>query len=230
MSALRRSAPPATTTRRTSPEPSWAGATWYGDSSGTYWTVNPKEYADPRKHGPEYLARARRAAGAADPDPGGWPGTGDAGPTATPDPTAPGPTSAGDPATSERARPPTGSGARTSPGGGSTTGRRTADPGGRTRAIDRDRGVGPARVDEGFERRRSDGRWDIDVPGRAGWAHLHLDVDRVRFHVGRAGVRRRSCVGRPAAPGCVAWSRVRIFRGVGRARLLGRIRDVGRTG
>jgi curved DNA-binding protein CbpA len=43
--------------------PAWDGATWYGASSGTYWTVNPKEYADPRKHGPEYLARARRAGG-----------------------------------------------------------------------------------------------------------------------------------------------------------------------
>ncbi len=44
-------------------EPGWTGATWYGASSGTYWTINPKEYADPRKHGPEYLARARRSAG-----------------------------------------------------------------------------------------------------------------------------------------------------------------------
>lgn len=43
-------------------EPGWSGATWYGTSSGTYWTINPKEYADPRKHGPEYQARARRAA------------------------------------------------------------------------------------------------------------------------------------------------------------------------
>src|SRR5262249_37226930 len=42
-------------------EPDWAGASWYGTTSGTYWTVNPKEYADPRKHGPEYQARARRA-------------------------------------------------------------------------------------------------------------------------------------------------------------------------
>jgi hypothetical protein len=40
-------------------EPEWDGATWYGGSSGTYWTVNPKEYADPRKHGPEYQARGR---------------------------------------------------------------------------------------------------------------------------------------------------------------------------
>jgi hypothetical protein len=44
-------------------EPDWGGASWYGTTSGTYWTINPKEYADPRKHGPEYQARARRAAG-----------------------------------------------------------------------------------------------------------------------------------------------------------------------
>jgi curved DNA-binding protein CbpA len=43
-------------------EPSWEGATWYGESSGTYWTINPREFADPRKHGPEYQARARREA------------------------------------------------------------------------------------------------------------------------------------------------------------------------
>jgi hypothetical protein len=45
-------------------EPDWGGASWYGTSSGTYWTLNPREYADPRKHGPEYQARARRAAAA----------------------------------------------------------------------------------------------------------------------------------------------------------------------
>ena len=45
-------------------EPEWSGGTWYGASSGTYWTLNPKEYADPRKHGPEYQARARRRSGA----------------------------------------------------------------------------------------------------------------------------------------------------------------------
>lgn len=44
-------------------EPGWSGGTWYGASSGTYWTINPKEYADPRKHGPEYQARGRRRAG-----------------------------------------------------------------------------------------------------------------------------------------------------------------------
>jgi hypothetical protein len=42
-------------------DPEWDGGAWYGPSSGTYWTLNPREYADPRKHGPEYLARARRA-------------------------------------------------------------------------------------------------------------------------------------------------------------------------
>ncbi len=41
-------------------EPEWGGSSWYGTTSGTYWTINPKEYADPRKHGPEYQARARR--------------------------------------------------------------------------------------------------------------------------------------------------------------------------
>ncbi|MBI3749349.1 MAG: DnaJ domain-containing protein [Chloroflexi bacterium] len=45
-------------------EPDWSGASWYGTTSGTYWTINPREYADPRKHGPEYQARARRATGA----------------------------------------------------------------------------------------------------------------------------------------------------------------------
>jgi Meckel syndrome type 1 protein len=44
-------------------EPEWSGGTWYGASSGTYWTLNPKEYADPRKHGPEYQRRARRGTG-----------------------------------------------------------------------------------------------------------------------------------------------------------------------
>ncbi len=44
-------------------DPEWDGGEWYGPSSGTYWTINPREYADPRKHGPEYQARARRPAG-----------------------------------------------------------------------------------------------------------------------------------------------------------------------
>jgi molecular chaperone DnaJ len=49
-------------------EPGWSGGSWYGQSSGTYWTINPREYADPRKHGPEYQARARRASQPARPD------------------------------------------------------------------------------------------------------------------------------------------------------------------
>jgi hypothetical protein len=40
----------------------WSGAAWYGPSSGEYWIINPREYADPRKHGPEYQSRARRMA------------------------------------------------------------------------------------------------------------------------------------------------------------------------
>ena len=45
---------------RDSGDPAWGGAAWYGPTSGEYWTVNPREYADPRKHGPEYQSRARR--------------------------------------------------------------------------------------------------------------------------------------------------------------------------
>ncbi|HUQ43533.1 MAG TPA: J domain-containing protein [Candidatus Limnocylindria bacterium] len=48
-------------------DPAWSGAAWYGPSSGEYWIINPREYADPRKHGPEYQQRARRlAAGGVD--------------------------------------------------------------------------------------------------------------------------------------------------------------------
>ena len=38
----------------------WDGAEWVGADSGTYWRVNPKEYADPRKHGAQYRARGKR--------------------------------------------------------------------------------------------------------------------------------------------------------------------------
>jgi curved DNA-binding protein CbpA len=54
-------------------DPEWQGGSWYGASSGTYWTINPREYADPRKHGPEYQARARRAARDGDHEPNGAP-------------------------------------------------------------------------------------------------------------------------------------------------------------
>ena len=53
-------------------DPGWEGASWYGTDSGTYWTVNPREYADPRKHGPEYQERARRAASGEEPPPAGY--------------------------------------------------------------------------------------------------------------------------------------------------------------
>jgi hypothetical protein len=46
---------------RDAAETTWGGASWYGTTSGEYWTINPREYADPRKHGPEYQSRARRA-------------------------------------------------------------------------------------------------------------------------------------------------------------------------
>jgi DnaJ-like protein len=45
-------------------DPRWAGASWYGPTTGEYWIVNPREYADPRKHGPGYSSRGR----ANDPD------------------------------------------------------------------------------------------------------------------------------------------------------------------
>jgi hypothetical protein len=48
-------------------DPTWSGASWYGPSSGEYWIVNPREYADPRKHGPEYQQRARRPLDGTDP-------------------------------------------------------------------------------------------------------------------------------------------------------------------
>jgi curved DNA-binding protein CbpA len=49
-------------------DPEWSGASWYGPTSGTYWRINPKEYADPRKHGPEYQARGRRRGSGVDVD------------------------------------------------------------------------------------------------------------------------------------------------------------------
>ena len=56
-----RKATPGSTTYGGASDPddtSWEGSSWYGQSSGEYWRVNPREYADPRKHGPDYQARA----------------------------------------------------------------------------------------------------------------------------------------------------------------------------
>ncbi|HEX5239448.1 MAG TPA: hypothetical protein VFW20_00450, partial [Candidatus Limnocylindrales bacterium] len=44
---------------RDASDPRWAGASWYGPTTGEYWIVNPREYADPRKHGPGYSSRGR---------------------------------------------------------------------------------------------------------------------------------------------------------------------------
>lgn len=58
-----RATPGSTTYDGAGPEDSdqpWDGAEWVGADSGTYWRVNPKEYADPRKHGAEYRARGKR--------------------------------------------------------------------------------------------------------------------------------------------------------------------------
>ena len=58
-----RATPGSTTYDGAGPEESdqpWDGAEWVGADSGTYWRVNPKEYADPRKHGAEYRARGKR--------------------------------------------------------------------------------------------------------------------------------------------------------------------------
>ena len=79
--------------------PDWGGASWYGTTSGTYWTINPKEYADPRKHGPEYQARARRAGRARSS------GTAREAPRTGPDP-APPEAIAGDDAPASDAAPP----------------------------------------------------------------------------------------------------------------------------
>ena len=49
-----------------SDDPTWQGASWYGPTSGEYWTVNPREYADPRKHGPDYQSRASERAARAE--------------------------------------------------------------------------------------------------------------------------------------------------------------------
>jgi hypothetical protein len=107
---------------------SWAGASWYGPTSGEYWRVNPREYADPRKHGPEYQSRARRRSTTSGEawDPAAEPVGSDATPQA---PGAPGPRPRPEPvgpARSEaRTRPAPGQGA---PDPGPAPGRAWAPP------------------------------------------------------------------------------------------------------
>ena len=121
-------------------EPDWRGASWYGTTSGTYWTLNPKEYADPRKHGPEYQARARRAVRARPPEVGATdaadgsaegPGTGETAPAGG-EPEGPGrtPGSAGRPISEPIADPAAGPTHTTSSWWDSTTGPAAATGGG----------------------------------------------------------------------------------------------------
>jgi len=84
---------------RDASDPRWAGASWYGPTSGEYWIVNPREYADPRKHGPGYSSRVRSGSAhgegpepepavdteaAGDPQPVGTPAPGPPSPEAAP--------------------------------------------------------------------------------------------------------------------------------------------------
>ncbi len=86
-------------------EPDWGGASWYGTTSGTYWTLNPKEYADPRKHGPEYQARARRQLSGSEDADGIDPGTPAPAPPPEPDAPAPSRHAPSGPATGDPERP-----------------------------------------------------------------------------------------------------------------------------
>ena len=93
-------------------DPAWEGATWYGAGSGTYWTLNPKEYADPRKHGPEYQARSRRARGGSPSDADSFPGE---------------PPDTDDPSTASTSNEPPGGG--TDPAGSPAPGQESSAPG-----------------------------------------------------------------------------------------------------
>ncbi len=120
-------------------EPDWRGASWYGTTSGTYWTLNPKEYADPRKHGPEYQARARRSVRARPPEVGatdatagsaGEPGPGENAPAGEPGGPGQGPVTNGRPVSEPIADPAAGPTHTTSSWWNSTTGPAAASSGG----------------------------------------------------------------------------------------------------
>ena len=111
------------------PEPAWQGASWYGESSGTYWRINPKEYADPRKHGPEYQARSRRVAADM------------AATAAAPAATAAAAAAAGAPSASARPAAPAGDPGRATSASGGPVGATQAGPAGRDAAA---AGSGPA--------------------------------------------------------------------------------------
>lgn len=110
----------------------WSGASWYGPSSGEYWIINPREYADPRKHGPEYQQRARRpldgetsaaSDAAAEVAGGAWQSSGARGESGS-GPSAAGPSAAG--AAAARATTGAGPAAARATAGGASAPRATA--------------------------------------------------------------------------------------------------------
>ncbi|HEY6012534.1 MAG TPA: hypothetical protein VIU37_00955, partial [Candidatus Limnocylindrales bacterium] len=88
---------------RDATDPRWAGASWYGPTTGEYWIVNPREYADPRKHGPGYSSRLRTGSGLD--EPGLGQSAADVPPDAAADPPTAEAMGAGAPTTSADAMP-----------------------------------------------------------------------------------------------------------------------------
>ena len=212
--ASRKATPGSTTydeAKETPLDPEWEGGAWYGPSSNTYWTINPREYADPRKHGPEYQARARRASQERGADGDGGPADHRRLPARPPPPSRAGPGAAASP------RPPMAAmraGARTA----GNTRRRIETPGSEPRRARAGRSAaGPAdgitrptpsrcrtsRPWRARRRRATCSRSPVGRAGAGGWSialiawppvgygvgHADLDHDRlrpVRHHVRRA--------------------------------------------
>ena len=228
-----RKATPGSTTydeaKETPLDPEWEGGAWYGPSSNTYWTINPREYADPRKHGPEYQARARRAA--QERSAGGDGGPADLDGSAARPPTPPSPAGPGAAASPRPPMAATRAGARTA---GPTRRRRSSPRGGGPGvggrvvprpAVATDGVLGRRRAAAGPRGRRAQGvapqparagppaglalaagdRADRLAAGRLRRGHADLDHDRlrpVRRDVRRAvaaGAARRAAADRGGA-------------------------------
>ena len=194
-------------------EPDWGGASWYGTTSGTYWTINPKEYADPRKHGPEYQARARRATrqavGDGD-DPVREPGLDDptdttAGPTPGPTDTTAGPSAGPTHSTASWWDSTAGADARPSNDGEArtTTHEPPPRPPDRGRPADRPTEAPPppdlatAATDLGralTDERSARGRWRL-VQAVVGWLPLALGLGWLVGEVSGCGRFAASCDG-----------------------------------
>ncbi|HSK51917.1 MAG TPA: J domain-containing protein [Clostridia bacterium] len=159
-------------------EPDWTGASWYGTSSGTYWTINPREYADPRKHGPEYQARARRRAAQSDdgPDPEGIDAPPDGEPDDGPAETAP----------DEPAPAPGG----TAPGGASTWRAAAETAAGSAWSAAAGAGGGPAGAAQPGERGRRSGAPPPASPGSTDGPSVE-DVRRILLEGKPAGIAGR---------------------------------------